>query len=69
MWHKISNLPTEYQNGNKSELTLFSETLTVNDGLDIVLKSSRIAVSTELREKAIILAHERHQGVVKSNVY
>ena len=64
--HKISNLPTEYQEVNKSELILFSkikDELTVNDWSDIVLC---IAVPTELLlEKAIVLVYEDRQGLVK----
>ena len=69
-WHKIDNLPAEHQEANTTELKLFSkikDELTVGeDGLDIVLKSSRIVVPAELREKAIALAHEGHQGLVKT---
>ena len=53
-WSMVQDqqLPTEYQETNKSELTLFTQKikdeLTVNDGSDILLKSSRIVVPTEL---------------------
>ena len=42
------------------------EKLTVSDESGIVLKNSRIVVPTVLCEKAISLAHEGHQGLVKT---
>ena len=68
-WHKIDNLPTEHQEADQAELKMFrkvKEELTVSDESDIVLKNSRIVVPTVLREKAISLAHEGHQGLVKT---
>ena len=68
-WHKIDNLPTEHQEANQAELKMFrkvKEDLTVSDESDIVLKNSCIVVPTVLREKAITLAHEGHQGLVKT---
>ena len=53
----------------KAELKLFKklkDELTVSDKSDIVVKSSRILVLTILREKAISLAHEGHQGIIKT---
>ena len=38
----------------------------VNDELTIVLKGSRIVIPEQLREKAVSLAHEGHQGLVKT---
>ena len=40
--------------------------LTVSDESDIVLRNGRIVVPTVLREKAVLLAHEGHQGLVKT---
>ena len=40
--------------------------LTVNDQSYIILKNSRIVVPEVLRQKAIKLAHEGHQGLVKT---
>ena len=68
-WYKIENLPTEHQEADQSELKLFrklKDELTVSDNSDIVLKNSRIVIPTVLREKAISLAHEGHQGLVKT---
>ena len=68
-WHKIDDLPTEHQDADKAELKLFrkvKDELTVSDKSDIVLKNSRIVVPMALREKAISLAHEGHQGIVKT---
>ena len=54
---------------DSSELKLFrkvKDVLTVSDNSDIVLKNSRIVVPTVLHEKAISLAYEGHQGLVKT---
>ena len=66
---KSTDLPTEHQDADKAELRLFrkvKDELTVSDESDVVLKSSRIVVLTVLREKVISLAHEGHQGIVKT---
>ena len=70
-WHEIDNLPAEHQEVDQAELKLFQnvkDELTVSDESDTVLKNSRIhvVVPTMLREKAIALAHEGHQGLVKT---
>ena len=61
-WNKLYDL----------ELNLFKrvkDEVTVNDELTIVLKGSRIVIPEQLREKAVSLAHEGHQGLVKTNNY
>ena len=40
--------------------------LTVNDSSNIILRDHRIVIPSLLREKAISLAHEGHQGLVKT---
>ena len=68
-WNKLYDLPREYKEANQSELNLFKrvkDELTVNDELTIVLKGSRIVIPEQLCEKAVSLAHEGHQGLVKT---
>ena len=68
-WHNLNNLPQEYRETNQAELHLFKhikDNLTVNNGATVLLKGSQIVVPMQLREKAISLAHEGHQGIVKT---
>ena len=43
-----------------------SEELTVNDEASIILRGSRIIMPEKLRERAVNIAHEGHQGIVKT---
>ena len=38
----------------------------MNNGATVLLKGSQIVVPMQLREKAVSIAHERHQGIVKT---
>ena len=52
-----------------NKLKLFSrvkDELTVNGEMNIILRDTRIVVPTSLHQKAIELAHEGHQGLVKT---
>ena len=52
-----------------SELKLFSkvkEELTVNEADDLILRGARIVVPKALRQRTLALAHEGHQGIVKT---
>ena len=52
------------------ELKLFShvkDELTVNEDLSIILRGSHIMMSSSLRQQAISIAHEGHQGLVKTS--
>ena len=67
-WESIIRGST-YEGVDCSELQLFSKVkdeLTVNDDSDIILRGSRIVIPTSLRQRAISLAHEGHQGLVKT---
>ena len=52
-----------------AELKIFKriqDELTVNDTNDLVLKGSRIVIPSELHQRALALAYEGHQGIVKT---
>ena len=58
-----------FQETSHGELAQFSKVkheLTVNKEGNIILRDSRIVMPTSLRERAIALAHEGHQGLVKT---
>ena len=68
-WHKIKDPPTEHQEADKSEVLMFKhvkDELTVSDESDVILRNSRVVIPSVLREKAISIAHEGHQGLVKT---
>ena len=67
-WESVIRGST-WEGVDQSELQLFSKVkheLTVNDDSGIILRGSRIVIPTSLRQKAISLAHEGHQGLVKT---
>lgn len=54
---------------NVAELRLFSrvqEELTVNEADDLILRGTRIVIPSALRQRTLALAHEGHQGIVKT---
>ena len=54
--------------GNR-ELAQFekvNDELTVNDEANIIMRDNRIVMPTSLRERAVALAHEGHQGLETS---
>ena len=62
-------VPQEYHEANQAELHLFKhikDDLTVNNGAIVLLKGSQIVVPMQLREKAVSIAHEGHQGIVRN---
>ena len=65
-WHQID---TSSEEVNKDELRLFKRVqseLTVSGDSKIILRGSRIVIPAVLRERAISIAHEGHQGLVKT---
>ena len=40
--------------------------LTVNSAANLILRGSRIVIPTALQQRATSLAHEGHQGIVKT---
>ena len=56
-------------NADAKELKHFSkikEELTVNDTGDLILRRNRIVIPKALRKQTLALAHEGHQGIVKT---
>ena len=68
-WHRIDDLPEEHQEANVTELKAFrqvNEELTASEELNVILRNNRIVIPAALRDKAIQLAHEGHQGLAKT---
>ena len=68
-WSQLDNPESQYKDANRMELNLFKKVhdeLTVSSDSKIVLRGSRIVIPTTLRERAIDIAHEGHQGLVKT---
>ena len=68
-WHRIDDLPEEHREANITELKLFrqvKEELTASEESSIILRNRCIVIPTALRNKAIQLAHEGHQGLAKT---
>ena len=67
-WDSLNDL-SDQTGVNMTELKQFSkisEELTVNDEASIILRGSRIIMPEKLRERAVNIAHEGHQGIVKT---
>ena len=65
--NSINDIQTSAENLN--ELKLFAKVrdeLTVNEQLGIILRGTRIIMPYSLRQRAIKLAHEGHQGLAKT---
>lgn len=45
---------------------LVSDELTLSPGDDIILRGTRIVIPTALQQRALQIAHENHQGIVKA---
>ena len=68
-WRKIEKLPQQFQDADRTELNRFKQVrheLTVNAQTNIILCDRHIVVPAALRDKAISIAHEGHQGLVKT---
>ena len=66
-WGSLTDPPIDGE--DISELNLFSKVrdeLTINEQLGIILRGSRIVIPFSLRQRAIKLAHEGHQGLTKT---
>ena len=68
-WRNIEELPEQFRGADRAELNRFKQVqheLTVNHETNIILRDSRIVVPAALRDKAVSIAHEGHQGLVKT---
>ena len=66
-WHTMEDVSNSSVNVN--EVTLFhklKDELTVHNNAQLILRGSRLILPQSLRKKAIELAHEGHQGIVKT---
>ena len=71
--HPLDNRSVHSSNAAKVSLELkdffnVPHELSVAQGYDVLLRGCRIIIPYVLRHKAIQLAHEGHQGVVKTKV-
>ena len=58
-WHKVGKDVSQYQH--------IKQELSVPNG--VILRGTRIIVPEKLRNQMIMLAHTRHQGIVKQSVF
>ena len=68
-WHNLEKLSEQFKDADITELKLFKQVkddLTINDQSNIMLRGSRIVIPKALRDRAISIAHEGHQGLVKT---
>ncbi|KAK7099318.1 hypothetical protein V1264_003469 [Littorina saxatilis] len=54
----------QWQDGDVSDFARFSEELSMHDGL--ILRGHRLVIPKTLRQKVINIAHQAHQGIVKT---
>ena len=67
-WHELSKM-THSGEVDIAELKLYSklkDELTINDKHNVILRGSRLILPSSIRAKAIEIAHEGHQGLVKT---
>ena len=68
-WHTLGKLPQQFEDADITELKLFQrvkDDLTDNDQSNIILRGSHTVIPKALRDRAISIAHESHQGLVKT---
>ena len=68
-WHNLEKLSEHFKDADITELKLFKQVkddLTINDQSNIMLGGSCIVIPKALRDRAISIAHEGHQGLVKT---
>ena len=64
-WSKIS-LPDDVDKTQLKQLVKVKEDLTIADKVDLILCGNRIVIPTVLQKRAVEIAHEGHQGIVKT---
>ena len=66
-WHKVlKEAPTSAIANELRSLHNVKDELTINTDFDLVLRNNRIVIPASLRERTVDIAHEGHQGVVKT---
>ena len=66
-WSEIQSVQSD--DVDKAQIKLFmniKDELTVNSNSNLVLRGQRIVLPTELQQRAVQIAHEGHQGLVKT---
>ena len=66
-WSEIQSVQSN--DVDKAQIKLFmniKDELTVNSNSNLVLRGQRIVLPTELQQRAVQIAHEGHQGLVKT---
>lgn len=69
IWHRVYELhvaETESDRDTLKHMHALSDELCISDDADIVLRGNRIVIHKSLQKKIINIAHEGHQGVVKT---
>jgi transposase InsO family protein len=68
-WNKIDTQSEDLDGADLAELKRFKQVkdeLTVNSESNVILRNGLIVVPASLRHKAVAIAHEGHQGLVKT---
>ena len=68
-WHSLNKLPQQFKDADIKDLQMFKpvkDELTVNEQANIILHGSHIMIPNTLQNRAILIAHEGHQGLVKT---
>ena len=68
-WNSIDTRPQDFEGADLMELKRFRNVkrdLTVNNQSNVILRNGLIVVPTSLRHKAVSIAHQGHQGLVKT---
>ena len=68
-WNSLYTLPEKFKDADCAELSRFQRVkgnLTINDQANIILRGSCIVIPKNLQERAILITHEGHQGLVKT---
>ena len=65
-WHKLEEMQVAIDHSDLKTLKSVRDELTVSTNDDIILRGLRIVVPSRLRAHVVNLAHEGHQGLVKT---
>ena len=65
-WNNIQSLSEDVDKSLLKQFANVKAELTVNTESNLILRGSRIVIPTTLQQKAVEIAHEGHQGIVKT---